>query len=106
MKTNGSTIGDWLFLIGGAGTIGGYLLYENQERTAQWLAWFQSLGATPIAPNGGILAWLIANWGLLLLLAAIIFAVYKLWADSAPIVEDGALAPRKPVRFVHVKLVR
>lgn len=95
---NKSSMGDWLFLIGGVGLISGYILYENQEQMDRWLTWFQS----PSVPTGD---WLIANWGLLLLLGAIIFAGYKLWgADTA--VAANSMSSYKPVAYVNVRLVR
>lgn len=53
MNTNQpkSNAGDWLFLVGGAGLIGGYLAYENASQVANWLAALQALGNAPIAPT-------------------------------------------------------
>lgn len=92
-------IGEWLFLVGGAGLVGGYLCYENMAVVAGWLAWLQTLDAAP----GG---WLGEYWGLLSLLAATIFAAYRLRANSNSITVDGAPITYKPLKYVPVKLVR
>ena len=110
MNTNQpkSSTGDWLFLVGGATLIGGFLAYENAGQVADWLAALQALGNAPIAPTGGLLALLIGNWGLVLLIAAIIFAAYKLWSDgsSTTTTEAGNSIKYKPLKHVNVNLIR
>ena len=106
-KNNESSIGDWLFLLGGTALVGGYLAYENPLMIQGWLAWLQTLGTTQIAPNDGILAWLVANWGLALLIATIIFAAFKLGPGNAPTVtaEGGNTIKYKVHRHVKVNLI-
>lgn len=110
MNTNQpkSSAGDWLFLVGGAVLVGGFLAYENAAQVANWIGWLQSLGSAPIAPNGGLLALLIGNWGLVLLIAAIIFAAYKMWSDGNTTIttEAGNSIRYKPLKHVNVNLIR
>lgn len=110
MNTNQpkSNAGDWLFLVGGTTLIGGFLAYENAGQVANWIGWLQSLGTTPIAPTGGFLALLISNWGLVLLVAAMIFAAYKMRSDgnTTTTTEAGNSIKYKPLKYVNVNLIR
>ena len=102
---NKSSAGEWLFLVGGVGAIGGYFIYENSASVAVWL---QALANAPIIPSGGLLAWLIGNWGLVLLIAAIIFAAYRLWSDSTVTIttNDGSKVKYHHYKYIPVKLIR
>lgn len=102
---NKSGAGDWLFLIGSIGLVCGYLIYENAAHVAGWL---QSIANAPIIPSGGLLAFLIGNWGLVLLIAAIIFAAYRLWSDSTVTIttNDGSKVKYHHYKYISAKLIR
>lgn len=102
-----SSVGDWLFLVGGAVLVGGYLAYENQGAVQGWLLWIQSLGNAQVAPDGSLWAWVAANWGLVMLGGAMIFAALKLWAGGATIADAGPGALKyKSHNHVSVNLIR
>lgn len=104
MNQNKSSAGDWLFLIGSIGLVCGYFIYENSANVAAWL---QVLANAPIIPSSGLLAFLIGNWGLVFLIAAIIFAVFKLWVNgTTSTTGDGRQAKFRRYRYVNVNLVR
>lgn len=105
MNQNKSSAGDWLFLICSIGVVGGYLIYED---SANVVAWLQALANAQILPAGGLLAWLIGNWGLVLLIAAIIFAAYRLWSDSTATIttNDGSKVKYHHYKYIPVKLIR
>lgn len=105
MNQSKSNVGDWLFLISSVGLVGGYFAYENAAGVTVWL---ESISNAPILPAGGLLAFLIGNWGLVLLAAAIIFAVFKLWFDGSSSSATGGkdVIKYKTMKHVSVKLIR
>lgn len=104
MNQNKSSAGDWLFLIGSIGLVCGYFIYENSANVAAWL---QVLANAPIIPSSGLLAFLIGNWGLVFLIAAIIFAVFKLWVnDRTSTAGAGSKVNFHHYKYINVKLIR
>lgn len=105
MKNDTSTLGDWAFLIGGIGLIGGWIAYENADRVHEWLLAMQrSAPATP-TPAADPLSWLIANWGIVLLITAIIFAAMKMRLNGAGQADGGNGMNYKRHRYIKVKSV-
>lgn len=104
MNHNKSSVGDWLFLGAGMAAIGCYFAYENAADVAVWL---QSITNVPIIPASGLLAFLISHWGLVLLVAAIIFAVFKLWINgTTSTAGDGSRVNFRRYKSINVNLVR
>ncbi len=101
-----STIGDWLFMIGALALVGGYLAYENLTLINTWLATIQTAIPTTDAGTG---AWLASNWGLVMLIGAMIVAGVK-WAltqHQGAVGSDGVpVVTYRRCKFVNVKLVR
>lgn len=107
MKNDTSTFGDWAFLIGGIGLIGGWIAYENADAVHAWLVTLQAPATAAPAPTADPLSWLIANWGIVLLIGAIIFAVLKMRANGAGAspADGGHVLRYKRHRYLKVKLV-
>lgn len=106
MKNDTSTFGDWAFLIGGIGLIGGWVAYENADQVHEWLLAMQTPAPTTAPPASDPLTWLIANWGIVLLIAAIIFAVINMRANGAGTLQaDSKAMTYKRHRYIKVKLV-
>lgn len=107
MKNDTSTFGDWAFLIGSIGLIGGWVAYENADQVHQWLLAMQTPAPATPAPAADPLSWLLANWGIVLLIAAIIFAMLKMRANGAvgTVQADGKAMTYKRHRYIKVKLV-
>lgn len=112
-SSKNSNLGDWIFLVGSLGAIGGYLAYENKEQINAWLMAIQSPAATPntvaMAVDNSVGVWLASNWGMVALVAAIIFASIK-WVlaqrSGAVGSTAGPAVTYKQYNFVNVKLVR
>lgn len=51
MKNDTSTFGDWAFLIGGIGLIGGWVAYENADQVHEWLLAMQTPAPTTAPPR-------------------------------------------------------
>ena len=111
--TDKSSIGDWAFLVGSVGAVGGYLAYENMDQINSWLMAMQTATATTntvaAATDAGMGAWMASNWGIVALGCAILFAVIK-WAlsqRSGAVGSDaGPVVTYRRYKFVNVKLVR
>lgn len=101
-----SNFGEWLFLAGALALVGGYLGYENIDTINAWLATMQT--ATPTT-GSGLGAWFAANWGLVMLMGAMIVAALK-WAlaqqQGAVGSDGGPVVTYRRHLFVNVKLVR
>lgn len=112
-KHSTSSIGDWAFLVGSVGAVGGYLAYENMDQINAWLMAMQTpaptQNAVAMATDGSMGAWMASNWGLVMLGCAILFAVVK-WAmvqRSGAVGSDaGPVVTYRRYKFVNVKLVR
>lgn len=100
-----SNFGDWAFLAGALALVGGYLGYEGIDTINAWLATMQT--ATPTM-NASMGAWLAANWGLSMLLVAMIVVAGKWMLTNRGAVgsEGGPVVTYRRYRFVKVKLVR
>ena len=65
MKNDTSTLGDWAFLIGGIGLIGGWIAYENMDAVNAWLMAMQTPAATQnavaMATDVSLAAWMASN---------------------------------------------
>lgn len=111
--TEKSSFGDWVFLGGAVAVVGGYLAYENMDAVNGWLIAMQTTPATQnavvLATDAGMGAWMASNWGMVALVAALVFAGVK-WAlaqRSAPAATDGGpVVVYRRYKFVNVKLVR
>lgn len=101
-----SNFGEWVFLAGGLALAGGYLAHENIDTINAWLMTMQTATPTNGASMG---AWLTANWGIVMLIAAIIIVGVK-WVLSqrqGAVGSDGGPAVTyRRYKFVNVKLVR
>lgn len=106
MKNDTSSIGDWLFLGAGVAAIGGYLAYENADQINTWLASMQAPAPASADLTGGFLMWLAANWGMVLLIAAIIFAVLKMRSDGGSAGASESAVRHKRQTYVSVNLIR
>lgn len=110
--SNKSSFGDWLFLLGAVALIVVYFGYENAAALKQWWLTLQATSvpqhAVSASVDGGMGAWLAANWGLaLLILAAIIATAKTLLAPRAVAVANGGpVVTYKRPAFVKVKLIR
>ncbi len=112
-KNSTSSLGDWMFLVGSVGVVGGYLAYENMDAINGWLMAMQTPPATQnavaMATDASMGAWIASNWGMAMLVAAILFAAVK-WALSqrsgAAGGDAGPVVTYKRYSFVNVKSVR
>lgn len=106
MKNDTSTIGDWAFLIGGIGLVGGYLAYDNIGQINAWLTSMQQPAPASVNPSGSVLVWLAANWGIVVLVAAIVFAAVKMRSGSGSTgTSEGATTKHKRLNHVKVNLI-
>ena len=101
-----SNFGEWAFLAGALALVGGYLGYESIDTINAWLATMQT--ATPTT-GAGLNAWLASNWGLVMLIGAMIVAALK-WAltqrQGAVGSDGGPAVTYRRYKFVNVRLVR
>lgn len=111
--TDKSSLGDWAFLVGSVGAVGGYFAYENMDAINGWLMAMQTATApthtVAAATDVSMGAWMASNWGLVMLGCAILFAAVK-WAISqrsgAVGSDTGPVVTYKRYNFVNVKSVR
>lgn len=107
MKNDTSNIGDWLFLGAGVAAIGGYLAYENSDQINTWLASLQQPAPASADPTGSALIWLASNWGMILLIAAIIFAAVKVLSNGGSTgTGEGGATKHKRLNHVRINLIQ